>query len=453
MNKLQNDTIAAIATALSNSAISIIKVSGDEAIEIVNSIFKGKDLSKVKSHTIHYGYIIDNEQVIDEVLVSVFKAPKTFTTEDVVEINCHGGIFVTNKILEIILVKGARLAEPGEFTKRAFLGGRIDLTQAEAVIDVIESNTNNSLKMASLGLLGETKKIIKKFRDEVLECLLKVEVNIDYPEYEDEEQITVDVLLPTLKQLDLEIDEVLEKSEVSKILKYGIKTAIIGKPNVGKSSLLNALIREDKAIVSNIAGTTRDIVEGDINIGGIVLHLIDTAGVHETIDFVEKIGVEKSKNIIKNADLIILVFDNNSLIDDDDEELLSLTANKKRIIVVNKKDLERKIDITKFDKPIFVSSFDLDDIHMIEQKIKDICNVSDLTNIDSTYIGNARQVAKLKIAKKQLNEAIDSLNNGMPIDIASVDINNCWITLGEILGEVTSEELIDELFSRFCLGK
>ena len=307
--------------------------------------------------------------------------------------------------------------------------------------------------MASLGLLGETKKIIKKFRDEVLECLLKVEVNIDYPEYEDEEQITVDVLLPTLKQLDLEIDEVLEKSEVSKILKYGIKTAIIGKPNVGKSSLLNALIREDKAIVSNIAGTTRDIVEGDINIGGIVLHLIDTAGVHETIDFVEKIGVEKSKNIIKNADLIILVFDNNSLIDDDDEELLRLTANKKRIIVVNKKDLERKIDITKFDKPIFVSSFDLDDIHMIEQKIKDICNVSDLTNIDSTYIGNARQVAKLKIAKKQLNEAIDSLNNGMPIDIASVDINNCWITLGEILGEVTSEELIDELFSRFCLGK
>ena len=411
MNKLQNDTIAAIATALSNSAISIIKVSGDEAIEIVNSIFKGKDLSKVKSHTIHYGYIIDNEQVIDEVLVSVFKAPKTFTTEDVVEINCHGGIFVTNKILEIILVKGARLAEPGEFTKRAFLGGRIDLTQAEAVIDVIESNTNNSLKMASLGLLGETKKIIKKFRDAVLECLLKVEVNIDYPEYEDEEQITVDVLLPTLKQLDLEIDEVLEKSEVSKILKYGIKTAIIGKPNVGKSSLLNALIREDKAIVSNIAGTTRDIVEGDINIGGIVLHLIDTAGVHETIDFVEKIGVEKSKNIIKNADLIILVFDNNSLIDDDDEELLRLTANKKRIIVVNKKDLERKIDITKFDKPIFVSSFDLDDIHMIEQKIKDICNVSDLTNIDSTYIGNARQVAKLKIAKKQLNEAIDSLNN------------------------------------------
>ena len=453
MNKLQNDTIAAIATALSNSAISIIKVSGDEAIEIVNSIFKGKDLSKVKSHTIHYGYIIDNEQVIDEVLVSVFKAPKTFTTEDVVEINCHGGIFVTNKILEIILVKGARLAEHGEFTKRAFLGGRIDLTQAEAVIDVIESNTNNSLKMASLGLLGETKKIIKKFRDEVLECLLKVEVNIDYPESEDEEQITVEVLLPTLKQLDLEIDEVLEKSEVSKILKYGIKTAIIGKPNVGKSSLLNALIREDKAIVSNIAGTTRDIVEGDINIGGIVLHQIDTAGVHETIDFVEKIGVEKSKNIIKNADLIILVFDNNSLINDDDEELLRLTANKKRIIVGNKKDLERKIDITKFDKPIFVSSFDLDDIHMIEQKIKDICNVSDLTNIDSTYIGNARQVAKLKIAKKQLNEAIDSLNNGMPIDIASVDINNCWITLGEILGEVTSEELIDELFSRFCLGK
>ena len=453
MKGLENDTIVAIATALSNSAISIIKVSGDEAIEIVNSVFKGKDLTKVKSHTIHYGYIINDNQVIDEVLVSVFKAPKTFTTEDVVEVNCHGGIFVTNKILELLIVKGARMAEPGEFTKRAFLGGRIDLTQAEAVIDIIESNTNNSLKMASLGLMGETKKIIKKFRDEVLECLLKVEVNIDYPEYEDEEQITTDILLPRLNQLANEMDEVLAKCEISKILKYGIKTAIIGKPNVGKSSLLNALIREDKAIVSNIAGTTRDIVEGEINIGGIVLHLIDTAGVHETNDFVEKIGVEKTKNVIKDADLVILVFDNNSVLSDNDKLLLDLTKDKKRIIVVNKKDLENKINLDMLEKPLLISSFDENDIHLIEEKIKDICEVSNVTSIDSTYIGNTRHISKLKIAKIQLLDAIDSLNKGMPIDIASIDMNNCWTTLGEIMGEVTSEDLINELFSRFCLGK
>ena len=453
MNVLQNDTIAAIATSLSNGAISIIKVSGDEAISIVNSVFKGKDLTTVKSHTIHYGHIVDKDLVLDEVLVSVFKAPKTFTTEDVVEINCHGGIFVTNKILELILVKGARMAEPGEFTKRAFLGGRIDLTQAESVMDLIESNTNASLKMASLGMLGETAKVIEQFRNEVLECLLKIEVNIDYPEYEDEEQITEDILLPKLKQLDIEIDKVLAKSEISKILKYGVKTAIIGKPNVGKSSLLNALIREDKAIVSNIAGTTRDIVEGDINIGGIVLHLIDTAGVHETNDFVEKIGVEKAKSILNEADLVILVFDNNSPINENDQELLELTKNKQRLIVVNKKDLEQRIDISKLDNPILVSSFEEKDIHKIEQKIKDICNVSDLTNIDSTYIGNARQVSKLKIAKESINKAIDSLNIGMPIDIAATDIKMCWITLGEILGKVTNEDMIDELFVRFCLGK
>ena len=305
INIIETDTIVAIATAPSNSAISIIRLSGNESIEIANSVFKGKNLNKVKSHTIHYGYIHNNNEFIDEVLVSVFKSPKTFTREDVVEINCHGGIYVTNKVLELLLVKGARLAEPGEFTKRAFLNGRIDLTQAEAVIDMIESNTASSLKMASLGILGETKKVISEFREKILECLLKIEVNIDYPEYEDEEQITEDILIPRLKGLQKDMEVVLQKSEVSRIIKYGVKTAIIGKPNVGKSSLLNALIREDKAIVSNIAGTTRDIVEGSINIGGIVLNLIDTAGVRETEDFVEKIGVEKSKKIIDEADLIM----------------------------------------------------------------------------------------------------------------------------------------------------
>lgn len=457
MNKdikiIETDTIVAIATAPSNSAISIIRLSGSDAIEIANNVFKGKNLNKVKSHTIHYGYIHNDNDIIDEVLVSVFKSPKTFTREDVVEINCHGGIYVTNKVLELLLVKGARLAEPGEFTKRAFLNGRIDLTQAEAVIDMIESNTASSLKMANLGILGETKKVISEFREKILECLLKIEVNIDYPEYEDEEQITEEILIPRLSNLQKDMEVVLQKSEVSRIIKYGVKTAIIGKPNVGKSSLLNALIREDKAIVSNIAGTTRDIVEGSINIGGIVLNLIDTAGVRDTDDFVEKIGVEKSKKIIDEADLIMLVFDNNTPLNSDDLQLLEITKDKNRIIVINKKDLESKIDINVNDEVLYISSFDNNDISKLENKIKKVCNYTDVTNIDSTYIGNTRQIAKLKIAKKQLDDAIESLNFGLPIDLACVDIKNCWISLGEILGEVSSEDLINELFSRFCLGK
>lgn len=453
MVNLQNDTIAAIATALSNSAISIVRVSGDEAIAIVNKIFKGKNLLKVKTHTIHYGHIIDHNDIVDEVLVSVFRAPRSFTTENVVEINCHGGIFVTNKILELLLVNGARLAEPGEFTKRAFLGGRIDLTQAEAIMDVIESNTATSLKMANISLLGETQKVITDFRNDVLECVLKIEVNIDYPEYEDEEQITTDVLMPRLHTLLAKMDNVLKKCEVSKILKYGIKTAIIGKPNVGKSSLLNALIREDKAIVSNIAGTTRDIVEGNINIGGIVLNLIDTAGIHETEDYVEKIGVEKSKKVADEVDLVILVFDYNTPITDEDMELLKLTNDKKRIIVVNKKDLPQNIEMEKLNDAVLMSSFSNEDIHKLEQKIKEVCEVTDVTNIDSTYIGNTRQIAKLKVAKQLIDDALKALEQNMPIDIACVDLHNSWEVLGEILGDVTSEDFINELFSRFCLGK
>ena len=453
MDIIKNDTIAAIATAPSNSAISIIKVSGDEAIEIVNKIFKGKDLRKAKSHTIHYGHIVDNGEVLDEVLVSVFRSPKTFTVEDIVEINCHGGMYVTNKVLELVLVNGARMAEPGEFTKRAFLNGRIDLTQAEAVIDIIDSNTASSLKMANLGLLGETKKVINSFRNQVLECLLKIEVNIDYPEYEDEEQITEDVLIPRLEALEKDIDVVLKKAEISKVMKYGVKTAIIGKPNVGKSSLLNALIREDKAIVSNIAGTPRDIVEGSINIGGIVLNLIDTAGVRDTSDYVEKIGVEKSKKIINEADLIMLVFDNNTPMNEDDYELLNITKDKTRIIVVNKKDLDSKIDLKDTKDVLYISSFDKEDITVLENKIKEVCNYTDINNIDSTYIGNARQIAKLRVAKNELNDALNTLRCGLPIDIAYVDIQYAWTTLGEIMGDVTSEDLIDELFKRFCLGK
>jgi len=449
---LMNDTIAAIGTAVSNNAISIIKVSGPEAIEITNKIFSG-NLTKAKSHTIKYGYILENDAKIDEVLISVFKAPRSFTCEDVVEINCHGGIFVTNKILELVLASGARLAEPGEFTKRAFLNGRIDLTQAESVMDVIESNTKTSLKLATNGLLGETKKIIQSFREKVLKCLLAIEVNIDYPEYEDEVQVTNRDLIPQLNDLIKEINIILDKSEVSKILKNGIDTAIIGKPNVGKSSLLNSLLREEKAIVTDIEGTTRDIVEGKINIGGIVLNLIDTAGVRETVDKVEKIGVDKTKRVLEEAQLIILVLDNSKEINETDKELIELTKNKNRIIVINKKDLASKIDLNKFKDYMLISAYDENDIELLEKKIKEICKIGDLNNIDATYIGNARQIAKLKLAKECLEEAIISIIDEMPIDIVGINIKEAWTTLGEILGEENPEEMINELFSRFCLGK
>ena len=452
LNTEYEDTIAQVSTALANNAISIVRISGTEAIKIVSKIFS-KNLEKEKSHTIHYGYIKDKDEIVDEVLVSIFRSPKSFTKEDVVEINCHGGIFVTNKVLELLLVNGAREALPGEFTKRAFLNGRIDLTQAEAVMDTIEANTNNSLKLASLGLIGETRKLIQSFRDKVLQVMLEIEVNIDYPEYEDEVQVTNEKLYPALKELVSEIDEVIKKSEVSQVIKNGIKTAIIGKPNVGKSSLLNALLREDKAIVTNIAGTTRDIVEGDINIGGIVLKLIDTAGVRETDDIVERIGVERSKKALQDAELVILVLDNNQDLDEVDKELLDISKDKKRIIVVNKKDLDNKIDLNSLDDYILMSSYDNSDISLLEKKIKNLCNISDLLNIDGTYIGNARQIAKLKEAKKNLEDAINSLKNKMPVDIANIDINNAWINLGEIIGEVSSDDLLDELFSRFCLGK
>ena len=452
LNTMYEDTIAQVSTALANNAISIIKVSGTQSISIVSKVFS-KDLNDVKSHTIHYGFIKDKDTIIDEVLVSVFRSPKSFTAEDVVEINCHGGIFVTNKVLELLLANGAREALPGEFTKRAFLNGRSDLTQAEAVMDTIEANTNNSLKLAGLGLSGQTKKLIKGFRDKVLQTMLKIEVNIDYPEYEDEEQITNEVLYPSLKSLLSDIDIVLAKSEVSQVIKNGIKTAIVGKPNVGKSSLLNALLREDKAIVTSIAGTTRDIVEGEVNIGGIVLKLIDTAGVRETEDVVEKIGVSKSKKALLDAELVIVVLDNNQALDETDIELLNATNNKKRVIVVNKRDLDNKLDLSKLDKYILMSTFDEADISKLEKEIKNLCNINDMLNIDATYIGNARQIAKLKDAKQNLLDAISGLDNNMPIDIVNIDIKNAWLNLGDILGENSSEELIDELFKRFCLGK
>lgn len=448
-----NDTIVAISTPIGNGGISIIRLSGSEALEIANKIFKGCDLRKVKSHTINHGYIIDNKETIDEVLVSVMLAPKTYTKEDIVEINCHGGMFVTNKILELLLVKGARLAEAGEFTKRAFLNGRIDLTQAEAVMDIIDAKTKSNLKIANYGLRGDVKKLIDSFRQKLLTCIAKIEVNIDYPEYEDEEQITTEVLNPIMNDLNKEIKQILEKCETSSIIKNGLSTAIIGKPNVGKSSLLNALLKENKAIVTDIAGTTRDIVEGSVNIGGIILNLIDTAGLRDSNDIVEKIGIEKTKEAINKADLIILVFDYSTELNDYDNELLTLTENKKRIIVVNKEDLVKKIDLSRVSDYLLISSFNEEDINKLEKMIKEKCNLEDINNLDASYIGNARQVSKLKQAHKAIMDSINSININQPIDIIGLDINLAWKTLGEITGDVSSDDLINELFSKFCLGK
>ncbi|MCK9471946.1 MAG: tRNA uridine-5-carboxymethylaminomethyl(34) synthesis GTPase MnmE [Bacilli bacterium] len=447
------DTIAAISTAFGKGALSIVRMSGNEAIEIANKLFKGKNLNKVKSHTVHYGHIVDEGEIIDEVLLTVFRAPKTFTREDVVEISCHGGIFVTNKILELLLLNGARLAEPGEFTKRAYMNGRIDLTQAEAVSDIIDARTKSSLKLANIGLRGDIKKLIEGFRSEVLTCIARIEVNIDYPEYEDEEQITTEIIIPVISDLLVKVNNIIEKSEASQVIKEGIKTAIIGKPNVGKSSLLNSLLREDKAIVTDIAGTTRDVVEGIFSVGGVILNLIDTAGIRETSDVVEKIGVEKTKAVINDAELIILVFDYSNELDQQDLEILEKTKNKSRIIVVNKQDLDQKIDLSILDNYLLISTFNQNDIDRLESKIKEVTNISNITNIDSTYLGNARQIAKLKEARNNLEHALISSKENQVIDMINIDLTLAWKALGEIIGEDNPDALLDELFSKFCLGK
>ncbi len=448
-----NDTIVAVSTSHLIGAISIVRLSGDEAISIVNKTFKGKNLEKVPTHTINYGHIYDGADLIDEVMVTIMRAPKTYTKEDVVEINCHGGQYVTQRILELMIKNGARMAEAGEFTKRAFLNGRIDLTQAEAVMDVIDAKTKESLKLANVALRGDVKKKIEALRSKLVTCIAKIEVNIDYPEYEDEEQITQEILIPILNDTKKDIEELLEKSEISEIIKDGINTAIIGKPNVGKSSLLNGLLRERKAIVTDIAGTTRDIVEGKVNIGGIVLNLIDTAGIHATSDVIEQIGVKKSIDELNKADLIILVFDNSQELSNDDEALLEQTKDRNRIVIVNKSDLESKIDLSKFDNYVLMSALDEEDICSLEKKIREMYSLNDLNNIDATYIGNARQKGKLFEALKSINDALESASSGQVVDIINVDITEAYTALGDIIGENSSDTLVSELFSKFCLGK
>ncbi len=443
-----SDTIAAIATSLADGAVSIIRISGDDAIQIADTLFN-KDLQAQAANTITYGFIIDpnNQERVDEVLVSLFRKPRSFSGEDVIEINCHGGRFITKEILKLVLGQGARLANPGEFTQRAFLNGRIDLTQAESVMDMIEAGDRLSAKMALNGIRGSVKKLLEPLIKQILDMIAHIEVNIDYPEYTDIEELTDDVLLPSIQQWLIHIDAILQRSNSGKIIKEGVKTAIIGKPNVGKSSLLNALLEEEKAIVTDIEGTTRDIVEGSIHLQGITLHLIDTAGLRESDDKIEQIGIAKTRQLIEEAQLILLVLDANRPLDDTDYALLEDTKDKPRLIVYNKSDLLKQQD----NEQIYISAK--------QHKIDPLLNALNEYYEQHTAVlyepilNNERQIGLLHRAKQHMENAYQALSNQCEIDLVQIDIQEAYRCLKEILGEYHREDLLDTLFANFCLGK
>src|SRR5690554_6646207 len=444
------DTIAAISTAYGTAGISVIRISGDEAIEKINNIFKGKDLTKVKSHTINYGFILDkNNNPIDEVMVAVLRSPKSFTTEDMVEISTHGGILVTQNVLNRILETGIRLAKPGEYTERAFIHGRIDLTESEAVMDLIEAKNEKAMKLAIKSLKGSTTKLIEDLREDLINIIGTIEVNIDYPEYDDIEELTNKKIKPDIERFIEKLDEVLTESVKGRLVREGVLTAIVGKPNVGKSSLLNALLKEERAIVTNIAGTTRDTIEESINIGGITLNLIDTAGIRDSGDLVEMIGIKRSKEAIDKAELVILVLDSSKTLTDEDKHLIELTKSKRRIIVGNKKDLGIQ---TKLPNMLHLSALEKKDIKILEQAILNELQLSEI-NEDYKFLSNIRHINKIKEAKAVLKNSLARINEDYPIDIVEIDIKRAWEILGEITGDYYAEDLIDELFSRFCLGK
>lgn len=453
-----NDTICAIATSQGVGAIAIIRVSGEEAVDIVAKIFKGKDLTKVDSHTINYGNIVDKSgNIIDEVLVSVMLAPRTFTAENTVEINTHGGIASTNKVLELLLTSGCRLAEPGEFTKRAFLNGRIDLLEAEAVMDMINAKTNTQRELAVNQITGKVSGLINELRDDMVQIISNINVNIDYPEYDDVDIMTDEILIPKVTKLKTKIEKILNESKNGRIIKDGIKTSIIGKPNVGKSSLLNALLEEDKAIVTDIAGTTRDIVEGQISINGILLNMIDTAGIRETEDKIEAIGVEKSIKMMNESDLILFVLNNNEPLTEDIRTLLEQLKGKNYIIIINKNDLEKKLDLTGLDVDnsniINMSILNNQGIDELKAKIVELFNISQIETSDPTYLSNTRSISILESCLESIKEVEIGLGNNAPIDMIELDIKDIWEKLGTINGTTYEEELLDEMFSRFCLGK
>ncbi|UVJ00230.1 tRNA uridine-5-carboxymethylaminomethyl(34) synthesis GTPase MnmE [Staphylococcus aureus] len=456
------DTITSISTPMGEGAIGIVRLSGPQAVEIADKLYKGKHLlNDVPSHTINYGHIIDPEskEVVEEVMVSVLRAPKTFTREDIIEINCHGGILTINRVLELTMTHGARMAEPGEFTKRAFLNGRIDLSQAEAVMDFIRSKTDRASKVAMNQIEGRLSDLIKKQRQSILEILAQVEVNIDYPEYDDVEDATTEFLLEQSKEIKQEINRLLDTGAQGKIMREGLSTVIVGKPNVGKSSMLNNLIQDNKAIVTEVAGTTRDVLEEYVNVRGVPLRLVDTAGIRETEDIVEKIGVERSRKALSQADLILFVLNNNEALTQEDYTLYEVVKNEDVIIIVNKMDLEQNIDINEVkdmigDTPLIQTSMlKQEGIDELEIQIRDLFFGGEVQNQDMTYVSNSRHISLLKQARQTIQDAIDAAESGVPMDMVQIDLTRTWEILGEIIGETASDELIDQLFSQFCLGK
>lgn len=451
------DTIAAISTPLGEGAIGIVRLSGTDSFAIAQKIFKGKDLNKVASHTLNYGHIIDplTGKVMDEVMVGAMKSPKTFTREDIIEINTHGGIAVTNEILQLAIREGARLAEPGEFTKRAFLNGRVDLTQAEAVMDIIRAKTDKAMNIAVKQLDGSLSDLINNTRQEILNTLAQVEVNIDYPEYDDVEEATTAVVREKTMEFEQLLTNLLRTARRGKILREGISTAIIGRPNVGKSSLLNNLLREDKAIVTDIAGTTRDVIEEYVNINGVPLKLIDTAGIRETDDIVEQIGVERSKKALKEADLVLLVLNASEPLTAQDRQLLEISQETNRIILLNKTDLPETIETSELPEDVIrISVLKNQNIDKIEERINNLFfENAGLVEQDATYLSNARHISLIEKAVESLQAVNQGLELGMPVDLLQVDLTRTWEILGEITGDAAPDELITQLFSQFCLGK
>ncbi|MDM5329529.1 tRNA uridine-5-carboxymethylaminomethyl(34) synthesis GTPase MnmE [Neobacillus sp. CF12] len=461
---MEFDTIAAISTPMGEGAIAIVRLSGDDSIKIADQIFRsvsGKRLTEVPTHTIHYGHLIDTktEQVIEEVMVSIMRGPKTFTKEDVVEINCHGGIVSVNRVLQHVLAYGARLAEPGEFTKRAFLNGRIDLSQAEAVMDLIRAKTDRAMNVALGQMEGRLSKLIKGLRQEILEILAHVEVNIDYPEYDDVEEMTHKMLLQKAMYVRDELKKLLQTSQQGKILREGLSTVIVGRPNVGKSSLLNSLVQENKAIVTDIPGTTRDVIEEYVNVRGVPLRLLDTAGIRETEDIVERIGVEKSRQVLKEADLILLVLNYADAFTKEDENLFEAVKGMDVIVIINKTDLTPKIDMERVkelaEEHKIVTTSLLEDrgVDELEEAISSLFFAGSIESGDMTYVSNSRHIALIGQSLNSIEEAIAGVEMGTPIDIVQIDITRTWELLGEVIGDSVHESLIDQLFSQFCLGK
>lgn len=456
------DTITSISTPMGEGAIGIVRLSGPQAIEIGDTLYKGKKkLSEIDTHTINYGHIIDPEtnETVEEVMISVLRAPKTFTREDIIEINCHGGILTINRILELTMTYGARMAEPGEYTKRAFLNGRIDLSQAEAVMDFIRSKTDRASKVAMNQIEGRLSDLIKKQRQSILEILAQVEVNIDYPEYDDVEDATTEFLLEQSKNIKEEINRLLETGTQGKIMREGLSTVIVGRPNVGKSSMLNNLIQDNKAIVTEVAGTTRDVLEEYVNVRGVPLRLVDTAGIRDTEDIVEKIGVERSRKALSEADLILFVLNNNEPLTEDDQTLYEVVKNEDVIVIINKTDLEPRLDIDEVkemigDMPLIQTSMlKQEGIDELEIQIRDLFFGGEVQNQDMTYVSNSRHISLLKQARHSIQDAIDAAESDVPMDMVQIDLTRTWEILGEIIGESASDELIDQLFSQFCLGK